>query len=768
MPDVGTTEIGNSAAHAPVSRHVLDRMPEWSIVLRRLADPAKAQTRDTDGGQATRDMKEQPINRIIVFGNFFDHDDMPGQVRQERRAAKHGKRHQIEGDGRLAIPKARFETWLKARTVTLQPCQRAPDRSIATIAPQIDRHRRMNAFADAGAIQGAEQYAGIRVAKVLLVIGGSLQQLQGVQRDTACTVAAPNEPDGSERGIVCAFDKRSQPLRVGPRKVAIAGEALLMKLQRKIREFHPRKRLDPDRVGLRKRRRRSADGNADGHFLTVARFGHRLKATIARLSPSPLPHTGQTMTTANSPTQLASRPWFFCGIGGSGMLPLALILRGLGARVAGSDRSRDQGRTPDKFAWLERLGFELFPQDGSGLRSHEQVLVASAAIEDTVPEVGKAKELGCERMSRAQLLSTLFNVAPSRIAIGGTSGKSTVTGMIGWILTSAGRDPTIMNGAVMKNFASDDVPFASARVGNGSAFVAEVDESDGSIALYRPTIAVLNNVSLDHKSLEELRELFSAFLARAEIAIVNADDPESLALLPGARQSISFGLASNADISVNLITIKESATGISAEVIDRRNRQTHALALQVPGRHNLANALAALAAATAAGVELEDAVRHLGGFAGLARRFDIVGTSPSGITVIDDFGHNPEKVAATLATLKAHPGRVIAFFQPHGYGPLRQMGHELAEVLATRLGTDDVSLLCDPVYFGGTVDRSVGSGRIVAMIREHGGTAEHIAERDACGDRLVDLARPGDRIVIMGARDDTLAQFARAVLERLP
>ncbi|MFY8194238.1 MAG: glutamate ligase domain-containing protein, partial [Novosphingobium sp.] len=208
--------------------------------------------------------------------------------------------------------------------------------------------------------------------------------------------------------------------------------------------------------------------------------------------------------------------------------------------------------------------------------------------------------------------------------------------------------------------------------------------------------------------------------------------------------------------------------GISAEVIDRRNRQTHALALQVPGRHNLANALAALAAATAAGVELEDAVRHLGGFAGLARRFDIVGTSPSGITVIDDFGHNPEKVAATLATLKAHPGRVIAFFQPHGYGPLRQMGHELAEVLATRLGTDDVSLLCDPVYFGGTVDRSVGSGRIVAMIREHGGTAEHIAERDACGDRLVDLARPGDRIVIMGARDDTLAQFARAVLERLP
>ncbi|MFN3458177.1 MAG: glutamate ligase domain-containing protein, partial [Novosphingobium sp.] len=125
------------------------------------------------------------------------------------------------------------------------------------------------------------------------------------------------------------------------------------------------------------------------------------------------------------------------------------------------------------------------------------------------------------------------------------------------------------------------------------------------------------------------------------------------------------------------------------------------------------------------------------------------------------------KVAATLATLKAHPGRVIAFFQPHGYGPLRQMGHELAEVLATRLSPEDVTILCDPVYFGGTVDRSVGSERIVAMIREHGGQAEHVPSRTDCADRIVELARPGDRIVVMGARDDTLAGFARDILVRL-
>ncbi len=468
---------------------------------------------------------------------------------------------------------------------------------------------------------------------------------------------------------------------------------------------------------------------------------------------------------------LTAHPWFFCGIGGSGMLPLALILKGKGASIAGSDRSRDQGRTPEKFVWLESLGFALFPQDGSGITSAEQILVASAAVEDTVPEMVRAGELGCRRMRRAELLSSLFNAAPLSIAVGGTSGKSTVTGMLGWILTACGRDPTIMNGAVMKNFAGPDAPFASARVGAPDGlFVSEVDESDGSIAAYRPSIAVLGNVSLDHKSLEELRGLFGDFLARAGTAVVNLDDAESAALSSRASgRALTFGLESReAEIGVTEGSVAESPLGISALIEARRTGERHALALKVPGRHNLSNALAALAAAEAAGVPLGDAVRALGDYAGLARRFDVAGTSPGGVMVIDDFGHNPEKVAATLATLKAHPGRVIAFFQPHGYGPLRQMGAELAEVLATRLGAEDRTILCDPVYFGGTVDRSIGSERIAELIRAHGGMAEHIPDRADCAARMAGIARPGDRIVIMGARDDTLSAFARDLLARLP
>jgi UDP-N-acetylmuramate--alanine ligase len=475
------------------------------------------------------------------------------------------------------------------------------------------------------------------------------------------------------------------------------------------------------------------------------------------------------MTSRTDPARaLTTRPWFFCGIGGSGMLPLALILKGLGAQIAGSDRSRDQGRSEAKFAWLEREGFHLFPQDGSGVTSPDQVLVASAAVEDTVPEVMRAKELGCERMSRAQLLATLFNASPRGIAVGGTSGKSTVTGMIGWILTATGRDPTIMNGAVMKNFVAPDAPFASARVGNGGLFVSEVDESDGSIALYRPEVAVLGNVSLDHKSLEELRALFGDFLGAAQVAVVNQDDAESAALADRANSLLTFGIeSSEAMIGVVPGSVVQWADAIEARAVDRRDGSEYALVVQQPGRHNLYNALAALAGCAALGVPLGEAVEALGTFEGLARRFDVIGTSASGVTLIDDFGHNPDKVSATLATLKAHPGRVIAFFQPHGYGPLRQMGAELAEVFARTLGGDDVVMLCDPVYFGGTVDRSRGSERIVELIRVDGGQAEYLPSREACGERILEVARPGDRVVVMGARDDTLTTFATDLLQRL-
>jgi UDP-N-acetylmuramate--alanine ligase len=459
-----------------------------------------------------------------------------------------------------------------------------------------------------------------------------------------------------------------------------------------------------------------------------------------------------------------SKSYFFCGIGGSGMLPLASIVRARGAEVAGSDRALDQGRTAAKFDYLRGLGIGLHPQDGSGVASPEQVLVASAAVEDSVPDVQAASRLGLERITRAELLARLFNAAETGIAVGGTSGKSTVTGMIGWILHRAGLEPTVMNGAVMKNFAGPDAPFASALVGGDRTFVSEVDESDGSIALYRPRIAVLNNVSLDHKSMEELRALFGGFLARAQTAVVNLDDAEARALAGAGAVTFSLGDPA-ADYSAG--DILEEPTAISFTASERRTGETVRIRLAVPGRHNAANALAALAAARAAGVDLAASAEALSGFAGLRRRFDIVG-SRGGITVIDDFGHNPDKIAATLATCHAFPGRLLLFFQPHGYGPLRTMRPELVGAFAQGMGPADVLILCDPAYFGGTVERTVTSADIVADVKAAGRSAEHIPVRSDAGRRLAELARPGDRILIMGARDDTLSQFAAEVLDCLP
>jgi UDP-N-acetylmuramate--alanine ligase len=443
---------------------------------------------------------------------------------------------------------------------------------------------------------------------------------------------------------------------------------------------------------------------------------------------------------------------------------LANIVRDAGATVAGSDRALDQGRLGAKFEWLQSLGIDLFAQDGSGLISGDQILIASAAIEDSVPDVAKANALGCARMTRAELLADLFNNAPRSVAVGGTSGKSTVTGMIGWILTDAGLDPTIMNGAVMKNFVADDAPFASARVGQGDVFVSEVDESDGSIALFTPEVAVLNNVSLDHKSLEELRQLFGDFAKKAKTSVWNADDAETAALIEplALAGAISFGFSAQADFRATDIVDLPLGSRFTLHAMGT----THDVALIVPGRHNIANALAAIAAATALGVTVAQAVRAIERFNGLARRFDIVGTA-NNITVIDDFGHNPDKIAATLATLKAFPGRIIAFFQPHGYGPIRVMGAELAGVFADMLGKDDHLILCDPVYFGGTVDKSIGSQSITDAVTVAGQNAEYIPAREDCGNRMVDLAQPGDRIVIMGARDDTLSAFAADILARL-
>src|SRR5262249_9975209 len=458
---------------------------------------------------------------------------------------------------------------------------------------------------------------------------------------------------------------------------------------------------------------------------------------------------------------------FVGGVGGSGMTPLALIVQARGGLVEGSDRALDQGRNTKRFDFLRARGVLLHPQDGSGVTRASQILVTSAAVEETVPDVQTARRIGAAVTTRAKLLAELFNSAALSVGIAGTSGKSTTVGMLGWILHRARKNPTIMNGADMKNFIDVGSPFASSRIGGGDVFVSEVDESDGSITLFEPRVAVVNNISLDHKSLDELRALFRTFAAEAQTVVLNLDNAETTALLAGLNpgKAITYSLYSE-QAHLLASALVQSPAGIGFQVKVRETGEVVEVDLKVPGLHNVANALAALSAAKACGVDLAAAAAYLGEFSGIRRRLETVGTANE-ITVVDDFAHNPDKISATLKTLHTFPGRLLLMFQPHGYGPIRLMRDAFVDCFAGGLHDEDVLVMPEPVYFGGTVDRSVGSNDIVSEIQRFGRKAFAFQDRTACGDMLVGLARRGDRIVVMGARDDSLSQFAHELLRRL-
>lgn len=426
---------------------------------------------------------------------------------------------------------------------------------------------------------------------------------------------------------------------------------------------------------------------------------------------------------------------FLCGIGGSGMSALALLLQARGWEVSGSDRSRDRGETPEKFRKLEDQGIKLYPQDGTGVTAGTAMLVVSSAVEDTIPDVKAAREKNIRIRKRAEVLSDFFNNAEFSIAVGGTSGKSTVTAMAGWILHRAGKDPVIVNGAGMVNFGGRNF------VAGKGPFVAEVDESDGSIALFNPSCAVLTNISLDHKPMAELEKIFGEFTARAKTAVTG---------------DITFSTdnPSAAFFARDIVPLDD---GVSFTV---KGIPVH---LRVPGRHNVANALAALAAAHAAGVSLEISAAALSEYKGIHRRFEIVGTA-RGVTVVDDFAHNPDKIAATLRTLHERPGRVWIIFQPHGFGPTKLLRAALADTFAVEMGEDDILLMPEIYYAGGTAVRDVSSADITEDVAAKGKNTRFFERRGDIVPYIAALAKPGDRIVVMGARDDTLPAFAADIV----
>lgn len=449
--------------------------------------------------------------------------------------------------------------------------------------------------------------------------------------------------------------------------------------------------------------------------------------------------------------------YFFIGIGGSGMSSIAQILRRRGNAVAGSDRSLDQGGNAKFFDQLKQTGIRLFPQDGSGITPEVDAVVASAAVEDTVPDMAKARSLGIPVARRAETLAELFNSSRG-IAVGGTSGKSTTAGMAGWLLHSAGLDPTIINGAEMKNFERLNPP-GNALPGKSDLMVIESDESDGTIALYTPAVAIISNIGKDHKPMPELRRLFHEFGLRATGAVVvNADCPEASALDFSGKNRVTFSIENDADARAE--DIEMEPLGSSFTLGGQR------FSIRLPGAHNVYNALAAIAAARAVGVEDSTSAEALAGFAGIRRRFDIVGEA-GGVLVIDDFAHNPDKLRATFHALRPLDRRLLLVYQPHGFGPTAFLKDEFIEVFSAEMKPDDLLFMPEIFYAGGTAAKTISSADLISGIAGAGRNAEFIPSRKDIQTRLVEEARPGDAIVVMGARDPSLSTFCRHILNAL-
>jgi len=449
----------------------------------------------------------------------------------------------------------------------------------------------------------------------------------------------------------------------------------------------------------------------------------------------------------------------FCAVSGSGMSALAQVLKYKNNDVYGSDRSFDQGKDERNKQALTDIGIKIFPQDGSMLDKDFDVLYASTAVEDTIPDIKRAKELNIPIKHRSDLLAEIFASYEYNIAVGGTSGKSTITAMIGYILDKADKKPLVINGALLKNYENQKgIP--NVILNNGEYCVIEADESDGSIEKYTPYISVINNITLDHKPIEELQQLFGDFAKRAKFgAVLNKDCINSKEILNQNPHTVTFGIKdSNADFFAENITPVPNGTKYTF-----RNKE---YTLKLIGAFNVANAMCAVACCSLLNIAPEQACQILETFLGTKRRLEVLGNT-NNITVIDDFAHNPDKVAGSMSALKNYPGRLIIMFQPHGFSPMRLMGKEIMDSFIEYMSNEDILMLPEIFFAGGTVKRDISSLDLVNYARRHNVDARYFTTRDELKQNILETAQPKDRIILMGARDNSITDMGYEILEKL-
>ncbi|MHC5068559.1 MAG: Mur ligase domain-containing protein [Planctomycetota bacterium] len=451
--------------------------------------------------------------------------------------------------------------------------------------------------------------------------------------------------------------------------------------------------------------------------------------------------------------------YHFSGVGGAGMNPLARLMAARGHQVQGSDRDFDRGRNQAVSALLLEAGVELLPQDGSAIDADVDVVVHSAAVEATTPEMVAARVHGVRCQPRPALLAEVVKGGGPGVAIAGTSGKSTVTGMVAWILRRCSVAASVLGGAALAEDGANHMGCFSAANADAPV-IAEACESDGSLVDYQAGIGVIHNLSRDHGEIEELRAQFSTFAERSARVLVNVADAEAVAAAHGHPALIRYGMGRGADVQLEVVNPGPwRATGVLTTV----GGDEVVLDVPQPGVHNLDNACAAVAVAMELGVTCAAAAAALADFPGVARRFQVVGVTESGITVVDDYAHNGAKIAAAVTAAQLGCERLVVVFQPHGYGPARFLRDELRTLWPQLLRAPD-RLAYAPIYdAGGTANRSITSAELAADLPLDLRAVALDAQDDVLS-WVADSALPGDTVMILGARDPRLGPLATALV----
>ena len=454
---------------------------------------------------------------------------------------------------------------------------------------------------------------------------------------------------------------------------------------------------------------------------------------------------------------------FFIGVAGTGMSALAQYLAGSGKNVSGSDRYFKEGELNDTRSKLEAAGIHCFQQDGEGIHDDTDLVVVSAAIEDSVYEVHKAKKLSKPIVKRSELLAIIAK-SKKTIAVGGTSGKSTTSAMLFDVLQLAGLEPSIISGAGLISIIKEG-KIGNAKVGQGEWLIIEADESDGSIVEYTAEVGLLLNVDKDHQEMEELMTIFTEFKHNTkELFIINQNNAFAKVLSENNMQDFSGDDSNPAGYTG--INFSQDGMTITFDIRKASDGSVNSFTLQTVGRHNMENAVAAVAVANQLGIDMEVCASGLKQYEGIYRRHQLLGIR-NGIHVIDDYAHNPVKCAASIAACQAIAPKVVAWFQPHGYGPTRFLKDDFIKEISASLRDNDEIWMSEIFYAGGTAEKNISSEELIEGIKETGKKAYFISDRK----QFLKSVRPHLQmpcvLLLMGARDPGLEAFCRSIWKDL-